>query len=146
MKCQWCLYSSNWISHYQLDWTEYIEYNINLDNKGGVEHRHFCYFRCHEVHDTSTKEIAAGVQENIGKLQLSGFTSGDQVDYPSVSHVIPNNNILIRTEPLHIGKIKSTLYAQIFFMCIIRLIFSCLWPQACRRRLLIFRCQLTKDC
>lgn len=92
---------------------------MNLDNKAGVEHRHFCYFRCHEVHDTSIKEIAAGGQENMGKLQLSG----DQVDYPSISHMIPENNILIRTEPLYIGKIKSTLYAQILFMCIIRLIF-----------------------
>lgn len=54
---------------------------MNLDNKGGVDHRHFCYFRCHEVHDISTKERAAGGQENMGKLQLSGFTSGDQVDY-----------------------------------------------------------------
>lgn len=82
----------------------------------------------------------------MGNLQLSVLTSGDQAGYPSVSQMLPDNSILITTGPLHIGKMKSTLYAQILFMCILYLIFLCLWPQDCRRRLLIFRCQLTNDC
>ena len=92
---------------------------MNVDNKKGVKHRHFYYFRCHEVPDTFTKELADVGQGNTGNLHLSGLTSGDQAGYPSISQRTPDNCILIRTEPLHIGKMKSNLYAQILLMCIL---------------------------
>lgn len=111
--------NGNWISHYQLDWTECIAYNVNLDSKEGLKHRHFYYFRCYEANDVSTKELADVGQWNMGNLYLSGFTSGNQAGYPSISQMTPGNCISVRTEPLHIGKMKSNLYAQILFMYIL---------------------------
>lgn len=88
-------------------------------NKECFKYRYFYYFRCHQVHGTPTKDPADVGQGNMGNLHLSGLTSGDQGGYRSVSQMTPDNRILIRTEPLHISKMKSNLYAQILFMCIL---------------------------